>query len=269
MYNGTRCSENNPVSIYRRSITQKANDKTQQSLIFNLYTTSKLDIASSSVKNVKDVKMAKWYEGFSNIDIGGEDAKILTGISQYRSYTTTIDEYMYNNWVSFGLYDLRISAGTGTQVNVSENKYAAQFLDGDSPQYRQYPAQEPTDDLPDKTQTGSGYIGPGGSCLLITTDGEFDNDIVTGFGTATAVCNITHKASLENNEPDEFVQYFGFGNYFKLKFNNVENKYVVDQPSGTKDYMYVFDGDIYITPHELTTMYKAYDFNSKDTLQSI
>jgi hypothetical protein len=33
-------------------------------------------------------------------------------------------------------------------------------------------------------------------------------------------------------------------------------------------YLTVFDGDIYITPHEFTTMYKCYDFESVDTLQS-
>jgi hypothetical protein len=33
--------------------------------------------------------------------------------------------------------------------------------------------------------------------------------------------------------------------------------------------MVVFDGDIYITPQEITTMYKAYDFMSYDTLQSM
>jgi len=33
--------------------------------------------------------------------------------------------------------------------------------------------------------------------------------------------------------------------------------------------MYVFDGDVYVTPHEITTQYKTYDFNSKDTLSSI
>ena len=33
--------------------------------------------------------------------------------------------------------------------------------------------------------------------------------------------------------------------------------------------MTVFDGDIYITPHEFTTIYKAYNFESVDTLQSM
>ena len=33
--------------------------------------------------------------------------------------------------------------------------------------------------------------------------------------------------------------------------------------------MVVFDGDIYITPQEITTMYKTYDFMSYDTLQSM
>lgn len=67
-------------------------------------------------------------------------------------------------------------------------------------------------------------------------------------------------------------QYYGFGNYFRLGYDdNTQSLYVVN-PSNSSDKsgktMIVFDGDIYITPHEITTQFKTYDFQSIDTLQS-
>jgi hypothetical protein len=60
---------------------------------------------------------------------------------------------------------------------------------------------------------------------------------------------------------EEYEQYFGFGNYFNLKYNG--NELVTED---NKRYLTVFDGDIYITPHEFTTMYKTYNFESVDTI---
>jgi hypothetical protein len=55
-------------------------------------------------------------------------------------------------------------------------------------------------------------------------------------------------------------QYYGFGNFFELEKQN--DKYVVKHKgSESSDTMIIFDGDIYITPHEFTTLYKTYDFN--------
>jgi hypothetical protein len=48
--------------------------------------------------------------------------------------------------------------------------------------------------------------------------------------------------------------YYGFGN-----FKNIKNGSTT---------MMVFDGDVYIVPFEIVQMFKTYDFNSVDTLQS-
>jgi hypothetical protein len=104
--------------------------------------------------------------------------------------------------------------------------------------------------------TRNGYIGAGSSCFLMTL--KSDGPTSSGDYIHTSICNITHTPKLTDVESDEQVQYFGFGNYFPLDWSN----------GATKKTVYVFDGDIYITPHELTTMYKTYNFESVDTLQS-
>jgi len=105
-----------------------------------------------------------------------------------------------------------------------------------------------------------GYIGPGPSCFVISTESEIQN---SGFG--TLVCNLEHNITEGDNEPDEFVQYFGFGNFFELEYDRDQHKYL----HKGSDKVVVFDGDVYVTPHEITTMYKTYDFMSYDTLQSM
>ena len=81
----------------------------------------------------------------------------------------------------------------------------------------------------------------------------------------TSICNITHVAKNSDVQADEYIQYYGFGNYFNLVYDEHTNTFKTEDGHSS---LVVFDGDIYITPHELTTMYKAYDFNSADTLQS-
>jgi hypothetical protein len=102
--------------------------------------------------------------------------------------------------------------------------------------------------------------------LLATTE----NNEITPFLTYTptfytSICNITHPTKLDGVESDEQVMYYGFGNYFKVKVKDGQLK--TDDSSESSEVV-VFDGDIYITPHELTTMYKTYNFESVDTLQS-
>jgi hypothetical protein len=117
----------------------------------------------------------------------------------------------------------------------------------------------------------SGYIGPGTSCFLFTLDE--DNLTQKGFG--AAVCNIQHDVSDVDSEPDEFIQYFGFGNFFPLAEKRNSNKELTGykiayRSDGSNDNVAtIFDGDIYITPHEIATMYKTYDFTSTDTLWSM
>lgn len=74
---------------------------------------------------------------------------------------------------------------------------------------------------------------------------------------------------MSNVQSSQTEQYFGFGNYFQLEYNEDHNRLeVVGAVDDDKQEMVVFDGDVYITPHEITTQFKCYDFQSIDTLQS-
>jgi len=113
-----------------------------------------------------------------------------------------------------------------------------------------------------------GPIGPGSSCFLLTTEDEPSTTFPTHDKRfSTCICNIKHTPKTLAIKSDEYEQYFGFGNYFNLKYvGDGDSKRLVT--SDGKKYLTVFDGDIYITPHEFTTMYKTYNFESADTLQS-
>ena len=66
-----------------------------------------------------------------------------------------------------------------------------------------------------------GYIGPGSSCFILTTENETGGFPLNSQNRIyTSICNITHEPKTSNVESDEFIQYFGFGNYFNLKYNN-------------------------------------------------
>ena len=211
---------------------------------------------NSNVTAVKDVKIADQYSAFSNI-IRDEDLDIRSAIEKYRSYTTNIDKYLYNNWVSFGKYGLR--AGMDAAPNMADDvREIAELL----PHYDVYKNWLDSNDA--KLQARNGFIGPGPSCFLLTTKENVGRFPVTNNKFYTSICNITHNVKSDNVEADEFTQYFGFGNYFKLKKNNQGQ--LVTEDGNTS--VIVFDGDIYITPHEFTTLYKTYNFESYDTLQS-
>ena len=269
----------NDVDVPDCGIVQKDKEKITDNLVFNYYkTTSDQNMIDGNkrIKSIKDVKIPKWYEGFSNIQYNGAD--ISGGIKQYKTYTTTIGEFKYNNWNSFGCYDLKIyrEQQPNTIEHLSAFLYGSAQDDGGWFSRRQEIYEEGNN----KIYKGRSFIGPGPSCFLINvedsgvTEGDtkryyFDSSCRLG----THICNIVHNEQLTDVESDEQVQYFGFGNFFKLKYKSNTNNYVCVIPTASgeseKDYMTVFDGDIYITPHEIQTMYKAYDFNSHDTLQSM
>lgn len=111
-----------------------------------------------------------------------------------------------------------------------------------------------------------GWIGPGPKCFVMKINND-DVDFMTNFGKynestltsrnamSTCLVNITHVPSQYaglTEEERQYDIYYGFGNIKKVD---------------GKPYN-VFDGDAYITPCEITTIYKAYDFNSYDTLPS-
>ena len=254
-------------------------DKQSKHMIFNFYNKygSQYNLfGEQDVNSIKDVKIADWDSGFTNVNRSGDDQDVFDAIKKYKSYTTNIDSYTYNNWVSSAKYNF--DPGTSRSPNMltddeemnEDDNLVHQELLGTSLGYRHW--LNHVNRYSDIFTSGShdfqirkGPIGPGPSCFLLTTENE-----VTQFPTpnkqfSTYICNIKHTPKTLDIKSEEYEQYFGFGNYFSLKYDE-DSGQIVTQDG--KKYLTVFDGDIYITPHEFTTLYKAYNFESVDTLQS-
>lgn len=247
----------------KRAWKMKTDEKQAVHWIFDYCIQNALNNASErSIKQVKDVKMADWNSAFSDVVFQeGDGTDVYTAIKKYRSYTTNIDSYLYNNWVSFCKYDLR--AGIEDQPNMDWDADEAQEFLATQEDYKYWIDHNESSQL-----VRNGYIGPGPSCFLVSTE----DDLGQSNGNArlrTMICNITHTPKMSNVQSAQTEQYFGFGNYFSLEYDETEHKLkVVDAKDDDKQEMVVFDGDIYITPHEITTQFKCYDFQSIDTLQS-
>ena len=261
----------NRFAAYKLSQSEKADVK----WVFNYFMPDQLPVQRTSngvdeckavdVKSVKDVVMASWNDGFTNIVRDQENNDIFDGIKKYKSFTTSIDKYLFNNWVSFCKYDLNV--GTASAPNQDPGSgdahVAAEFV-GLQSSYREWLTGEGDND---NRRIRNGYIGAGGSSFLLVTKDNLSKFVhnKTSDQLYTSICNITHPTKQENIEGEEYTQYFGFGNYFRLKYNQSTGRYVTLNDSDT---LVVFDGDIYITPQEFTTEYKTYNFESVDTLQS-
>lgn len=253
--------------IFHRDQTYKLSttEKTNVHWVFNYFTAARAIINPKpsdkvSIKSIKDVKIPGWNDGFTNI-LKNDDGLTIGGIKKYQQYTTSIDHHVYNNWASFGKYNFQ-TGGMERFPNTTAHKDGGEFIDKSEWLYSWI--NDWNDSRDDFLRCG--FIGPGPSCFLIATKGDFgtyyDNNKLH-----TLICNITHSPKIENVQSEEHTTYFGFGNYFRLKLDNNQYK-IVNKNNSLSTYAVVFDGDIYITPHEITTMYKTYNFESVDTLQS-
>lgn len=247
------------LSIDRQLVEKLTVDQKQaRHWVFNFYNDEVLARTQKGINAVKDVKIADWKSEYTDI-IKNDSNDIRTAIKKYRSYTTNIDSYIYNNWVAFGKYDFRPGLDQEPNQEWDDDIHEAQdMLD----HHGFYNTWITTEDW--KRQARNGFAGPGPSCFLISTD----NDVTT-YGTdkiQTMICNITHTPKTSNVQSEQTEQYFGFGNYFPLEYNEANRRLEVKGTGKTE--MVVFDGDIYITPHEFTTQFKTYNFESFDTLQS-
>lgn len=260
-------SQEGTIGINRLYVEKLSSDKKQaRHWIFNFYKTnggSFSGFGTQNVNQIKDVKIPEWSSAFSEIQ-RNEDQDIYTAIKKYKSFTTNIDSYVYNNWVSFAKYDLR--PGEEDQANMDYtteggNGPNSAEMHGTTRRYRNWLQAAVYPMTQDNQAVKIGYIGAGPSCFLLTTENETGLFPLNSNAFYTSICNITHEAKTSDVQSDEFTQYYGFGNYFNVSYN--ANGTPKDNTTLT-----VFDGDVYITPHELGTMYKAYDFNSMDTLQS-
>lgn len=251
------------ITIRRDRIKKLSSDeKHSLHYIFNFFINAgKSGFGSNNVNQIKDVKIPNWDSGFTEVQTqSGAQNKLYvsTAVKKYKSFSTNIDSYTYNNWVSFGKYDLRPGKDDDS-VNMDgyENYNEGQELIGAQSQMNFW--KEHTEE-----DARNGYIAAGPSCFLLTTQNETGMFPLNQPRFYTSICNIQHSPKLTDVQSDDFTQYFGFGNYFNLTYDPQKDKFLCNN----KEELIVFDGDVYITPHEFTTMYKAYDFNSVDTLQS-
>lgn len=204
------------------------------------------------LKNISDTKNIGWDEGFTNIQ---EDATSILSVSRaYKGYIDNVADIQYNNWISSGMYDLR---GSSKEPQSSLNHYG-------SNKYKELYSVYNHGGL--EHSTVATYFGPrmvwlgsGPQCFIAKTEDDVDNHIfnesIENY-IGTALCNIKHTAiqyAGTTKEDKQYDIYYGFGNYHNANEN-------ISQ---------VFDGNIYITPCEIVTMFKTYDFNSLyDTLYS-
>lgn len=264
--------DNSYIIINRDNVEKITRDKKpQEQWVFNFFNTTELsDFGRHNIKQIKDIKIADAYSGFSNYVT--EDSKVKSAIKKYRNYTTSIDSFTYNNWVSFGKYDLR--AGGDSEANMRDDVEEAEFVDRDGYNYwLTHGYQDFGEGYDLQYNARNGYIGPGSSCFIIALEDSVSRFMQNSEDFYTSICNITHNKQQQDLQSEEFEQYYGFGNYFKLrKYHDAQlnkDRYCFDDgTSHIRPYVIVFDGDIYITPHEFTTLFKAYDFNSYDSLQS-
>ena len=263
----TTSSENvviDRVDLEKMTIAQKQ----ATHYIFDYYdvgSNTRSEFTEYDINSVKDVKMAGWNDGFTSINREPKSQNVFDAIKKYRSYTTNIDSFVYNNWVSFGKYDFRPGVASAPNMNLGDNGSGEvqEFL-GKSDNYVYWLDRNYYD-----MNLRKGPIGPGPSCLLLTTKDETGGFPMYENKFYTSICNIQHTPKTADIKSEEFEQYFGFGNYFNLKYvKDEDTEQWFLRTEDDKDYLTVFDGDIYITPHEFTTMYKTYNFESVDTLQS-
>ena len=216
-----------------------------------------------NIKQIKDVKIPGWNDGYTNVQRDGEN-HVIDAIKKYKQYTTNIDQYVYNNWISMGKYDIKVSSSISEANQTNMDPDTGEFLN--KPEYAHLYKYDTGWNKTESDFIRQGYIGPGPSCFVIAIKEDFKHHVPSAKDQLyTSICNITHSPKIENVQSEEHTTYFGFGNYFKLKKNSNNTAYTLADGSSN---MIVFDGDIYITPHEITTLYKTYNFESADTLQS-
>lgn len=261
-------SDSNSGIIFHKdqSYRLSPNDKEDIYWVFNYFNieSSQYD-EESTVKSIKDVKIPNWSDGFTNIQ-RNTNQNIIDAIKKYKTFTTTVDQYTYNNWISSCKYDLKPGHEMSVSNQTDTHGLTGEFIDTSEDLNNFLNSLDWADSVSDFIRCG--YIGAGPSCFLAVTDSNFGTYSETT-KLCTSICNIKHPVKTEDIESEEQVIYYGFGNYFKLIKDTKSEQYLVSHADGHLDNtMIVFDGDIYITPHEFTTMYKAYDFESSDTLQS-
>lgn len=230
-------------------------DKNELSFVQKYYNRVYLNNSNAvEIRDIKNVSNPTWEQGFDSIN--GAGGVIVSGVKAYKSYNTSISSYEYDNWVCNGMYDLRISSSLSYfgPDSMSAAGISAMIEPGHA---------AGSDNAWTREAMGAGWIGPGPRCFLATIKNN-DGQYLLGYngttipGMSSAIVNITHVPTQYaglTREEKQYDVYYGFGNIKNITDSN-------------NDKFNVFDGDVYITPCEIVSMYKTYDFNSYDTLPS-
>ena len=146
--------------------------KQAYSWVFDFYTKLEDGTITSEINTIKDVKMPNWEDSFSNV-IRDDEQHIVSVIMKYKSYTTGIDEFVYNNWVSWGKYDLPADTlahinmdqtGDGANGNENQNMRDGREIIAKTGYYNSWIVADESDWT---RNTRNGYIGTGSSCFLM------------------------------------------------------------------------------------------------------
>lgn len=241
------------------SVTNKTSDGFQ----FAYYEDGDSSFNTITASAFGDTKQPQWNDGFDNKKLSSNNKFITTFSKKYQQFDTTLNNCRYVNWFAGGKYDL---GGKDYQYGVNK---AHEDDDSDYNGDWSYPSgslnrdenYDPTVEMVVKGTFRSvnayGWIGPGPISLMATTN---KNEVVWQQNApdyvGCYVCAISHPATQfagDTSELRQYDTYYGHGNYSDI------NKSLV-----------VFDGEIYIAPAEITSLYKAYDFeSSNDSLESM
>ena len=254
---------------------------------------SRYNCSTSRILAVEKASEPSWEDGFSDITKDGDE--VANGSKSYKGNTCFVGGNTFNNWVSSGMYDLRLSNkvsqyGTGDQYHHTNGGsfYGWQNITGvdNEELYGDGGYQGVYSSLNGGLYRGAvtrsmgacGWIGPGTRCIVAALNAPYEikyrkgtgafeyetlilRNLNESFGSddpavSCTLTNVQHTATNYSGVTRDQLQYdtyYGHGNYGKC--------------DGTP--LYVFDGDVFITPAEFTPIHKTYDFNSTaDTIPS-
>lgn len=239
-------------------------NKISTSIVLPYYNTLNYEYfgTDNEIKDFSDSKNAQWNQGFSNYQY--IDGRPGTASKQYKTYSTTFCSINYVNWVANWKYDLKAGeASSESEGTVGYADWYREFQNSsdDAGPYDRFWSGDELSIVSgniSSTKTppvNSGWIGPGPVCLLAASKNLLHGPKREKM--QETIINVCHQAiSFSGNSKEEmqYDMYYGFGDYGKCNDGPIQ----------------IFNGDVYITPAEITSMYKAYDFISNlDTLASM
>lgn len=240
--------------------------KTLDSFQFSYYNVGNNSFQDFESTGFGDTKQPGWNDGFDNIKNDG--TYIRTFSKKYQQFDTSINNIRYVNWFAGFKYDLggkdrqygvnKIWGVDGDEEYDENGKGDRSFAPGSLTHLGNDACQEFVTSDKFRPVTAYGWIGPGPVSLITTSNLNTTTWLNTSAPTEIGcfVCGIRHSATQFSGDTKTMRQYdtyYGHGSY-----------------CATGESQIVFDGEIYIAPAEIISLYKAYNFESSlDTLESM